>query len=154
MCRVNAFIFLNLGKIKTRRDNTICWRTSPYEQNTDVNTVPFFLCSLSVLVIKIFCETVTKQCYKITQECDYKMMPDTCILIIYTSQEQYNYFFINVTHKAKCEQNGMLVKCLDKKNDDTLWKLFVFVTRKARFWSFVIVISSLPPIFLLYLKRK
>lgn len=95
--------------------------------------MPFLLCFLSVLVIKIFCETVTKQCYKITQECDYKMMSDTCILIIYTSQEQYNYFFRNVTHKAKCEQNGMLVKCLDKKKRRYTMKTLCVCHKKSTF---------------------
>lgn len=69
------------------------------------------------------------------------MMSDTCILIIYTSQEQEVIFLANVTHKANGEQNGMLVICVDQKDDDTLEKSVCVSHKKSKVCDpFVIVI--------------
>lgn len=62
--------------------------------------------------------------------------------------------FFNVTHKANCEQNVMLVIWVDQKRPIHYKNLFVLLVRKASLWSFVIVFCSLPLSFLLYLNRK
>lgn len=55
-----------------------------------------------------------------TQDDDYKMMSHACILIIYTSEHQYIIFEYCNSHKAKGEQTGMVVMCVDQKEEYTL----------------------------------
>lgn len=114
---------LNFKIWEKLRDNKY-GRTSPYEQNKTYAwewemqvplSQPFSSACLSFVMLLIKCAvrpSVTKQCYKITQEIqggDYKMMSDTCILIIYTSQEQEIIFFFskcNTQSKRWAEWNA------------------------------------------------